>query len=209
MSLETNNSVLSILLITLLKGVLYRDEQEKNWQCLMDLQNEVKQYMAMLGLELIVFEDEGFAWLKLLDSNEENPEISDLPKLITRRPLSYVLSLLLVVLRKKLLEFDVQSSETRLILTREEIIELMQPFIIKGDNEAKWHDQIAGQIKKAVEMGFLKRFKKSQQLQEVLPDTYEVRRIIGAFIDSQWLHEFEEKMAEYKAYVNSIEGKEL
>lgn len=41
-----------------------------------------------------------------------------------RRPLSFAVSLLLALLRKKLAEFDAAGGDTRLILSREQVIEL-------------------------------------------------------------------------------------
>lgn len=196
----TNNE-LSVLLITLLKGVLYRDEKEKIWQSLLSLQLEINQFIAVLELELVVFENEGFAWLKQKEQQEDSlAKGVEVPKLIVKRPLSYNLSLLLVTLRKRLLEFDAQSAENRLVLNFEEILELMQTYLPTGSNEAKFRDQLETQLKRATEMGFVRVLKKSKVLQnsaEVIPDVYEIRRIIIAFINSQWLDEFESKLTEY------------
>jgi hypothetical protein len=61
--------------------------------------------------------------------------------------------LLLALLRKKLAEFDAQGSETRLMLTREQIAEMVRLFLPAGSNEARLSDQIDTYIHKAAELG--------------------------------------------------------
>lgn len=48
----------SSLAIHLLKGVIYRDADERQWGTLLDLQARVRDYMAILGLELVLDEAE-------------------------------------------------------------------------------------------------------------------------------------------------------
>ncbi len=55
--------------------------------------------------------------------------IDSLPRLIPRRALSFHVSLLLALLRKKLAEFDAQGGDTRLMLTREQIVEMVRVFL--------------------------------------------------------------------------------
>ena len=55
---------LSVLLITLLKGVLYRDADERRWAALLNLQARVRDSVAVLNLELVLDEAEGYAFLK-------------------------------------------------------------------------------------------------------------------------------------------------
>jgi len=104
---------LSPLLIHLLKGVIHREGKALLWQNLLKLQGGVRDYMKLLGLELLIFEDEGFAYLVNKQADEEE---NALPRLISRRQLSYPVSLLLALLRKRLAEQDAHSSDERLIL---------------------------------------------------------------------------------------------
>ncbi len=55
---------LSTLAITLLKGVIYREGDERLWGALLNLQARVRDYVAVLGLELVLDEAEGYAFLK-------------------------------------------------------------------------------------------------------------------------------------------------
>lgn len=188
-----HDNALSVLLISLLKGVMYQENDPNRWNQLIRLHNRVKDTIALLGLELILDEAEGYAFLKSQSNDEED---STIPRLITRRPLSFPVSLLLALLRKKLAEFDTSGGETRLILTRDEIVELIRVFMPEGSNEAKLVDQIERHINKVIELGFLRKL--SQDNTSELP-RYEVRRIIKAFVDAQWLADMDAKLEQYKA----------
>jgi hypothetical protein len=132
-----------------------------------------------------------------------------LPRLTTRRPLSYPLSLLLVVLRKRLLEFDSLSSEEFLVIEFTEIAELIQPYLPTGSNEAKLRDTLQTQIKKAVEMGFLKPLKVKSTLSALadnLPEAYQVRQILSFFVDAEWIDSFEKRLDDYQQYSMQTKG---
>lgn len=192
---EADNQ-LSLVLIHLMKGVLFRDEHPKLWHQLVSVQTQVRDYIAVLGLSLALYEDEGFAWLQNNPiENAENEQTELLPRLITRRQLSYPVSLLLALLRKKLVEHDSQSSDSRLIIERDDVVEMMRTFLAGSFNEARLVDQIDSTINKVVELGFARRLKNAKH-------KIEVRRIIVAFVNAQWLKEFDQRLADYAKYVS-------
>jgi hypothetical protein len=53
-------------------------------------------------------------------------------------------------------------------------------------------DRLATDIKKVVDLGFLRKLRGQ-------PGTYEVARILKAFVDAQWLEEFDARLADYRA----------
>ncbi len=108
---------------------------------------------------------------------------------------------LLALLRKKLAEFDAGGAETRLVLSRDEIVELVRVFLPQSSNEARLIDQIETHINKVVELGFLRRLKTAGGSARG-PDSYEVRRILKAFVDAQWLADFDARLAVYRAQVD-------
>jgi hypothetical protein len=188
---------LSSLLIPLLKGVIYRGEASKSnanqWNDLLGLQARVRDYVAVLGLDLVLDEAEGYAFLRSHESDEDN---TGMPRLIARRPLTFPVSLLLALLRKKLAEFDAggsQDGDDRLVLARDEIVELLRVFLPESSNEAQLMDRVDAHINKIVELGFLRRLKTSGQVR-----SFEVRRILKAFVDAQWLAEFDVRLAVYR-----------
>ena len=199
---------LSTLVIHLLKGVIYRDEASARnaglWQSLLELQARVRDYVAVLGLELVLDEAEGYAFLRAQARDEEETE-SALPRLVARRPLSFPVSLLLALLRKKLAEFDAGGGQmeagTRLVLTRDDMVELLRVFLPETSNEARLMDRVDAHINRVVELGFLRRMKTSSGQ----PPTYEVRRILKAFVDAQWLADFDARLAAYRGQLEAPE----
>lgn len=181
---------LPVVVVTLLKGVLYQDENASLWSQLLQLQAAVRDYVAVFGLDLILDEAEGYAFLRS-HPDLDNPETPAIPRLVARRQLSYPVSLLLALLRKKLAEHDASGGETRLILSRDEIVELIRIFLPAGSNEAKLIDQVETHLNKIADLGFVRRLRGQNQM-------YEVRRIIKAFVDAQWLSDFDARLADYR-----------
>ncbi len=176
----------SAVVVTLLRGVTYEESDPRLWQDLLALQSRVRDHVAHLGLELVLDEAEGYAFVKLRPIDDD--ESARIPRLVPRRQLGYAVSLLLALLRKKLAEFDAKSGETRLVLGKDEILETVRLFLPDQANEAKLMDRVETQLGKIVDMGFVRR----------LPgDQFEVRRILKSFVDAQWLADFDERLAAY------------
>ena len=187
---------LSAVLIPLLKSVTYRADDAAHWSALLQLQGRVRDHVAVLGLELMLDEAEGYAFLRSRPDPEDDAA-PKLPRLVARRPLSFPVSLLLALLRKKLAEFDAVGSETRLILSREQVLELLRVFLPEGSNEARLIDQVDAQLNRIVDLGFVRRLRGQEQM-------FEVQRILKAFVDAQWLADFDARLAAYRA---QLEGK--
>lgn len=193
-----DDAELSIAVTQLMKGVVYRDTHETQWRHLTALQAQVRDYVAVMGLTVVVDEAEGYAFLRTRPDDEEATGRPALPRLVARRSLSMHVSLLLALLRKKLAEHDAAGGDARLVLTREQIVETLRVFLAAGTNEARLFDQIDAVISKVVDLGFLRRIPES--------DAFEVRRIIKAFVDAEWLSGFDEALA---AYLKEISGAEV
>ncbi len=188
---------LSSVVVPLLKGVLYLEDNSALWSALLALQSRVRDYVAVLGLELELDEAEGYAFLRSRaeDEGDEGPR---LPRLVARRQLSFPVSLLLALLRRKLAEFDAGGGETRLILSRDEVVELIRVFLPAGSNETRLIDQVDAHLNKIVELGFVRRLRAQER-------TFEVRRILKSFVDAQWLAEFDRRLADYQRQLGAQE----
>jgi hypothetical protein len=181
---------LSLVLIALMKGVTDREADPALWQALLGLQARVRDHVAILGLDLVLDEAEGYAYLRQRLPQEGEAE---LPRLIARRQLGYQVSLLLALLRKKLVEFDANSGDTRLILDREEIVEMMRLFLPDTANQVRLFERIDTIVNRVVDLGFLRRLRGTD-------DRFEVRRILKAFVDGQWLSELDGKLKAYRVH---------
>lgn len=186
------------VVVTLFQGVLYRESAEPMWQALLDLQARVRDYCSVIGLELILDEAEGYAYLRQRASMPETP---DLPRLVQRRQLSFPVSLILVLLRKKLAEFDALSADTRLVVSREDIVDQMRLFLPDTANEARLLDRMDTHLGKVVDLGFLRRLRGQD-------GQFEVRRVLKAFVDAQWLDDFAQRLDGYAGHAAATAGKE-
>jgi len=182
----------SHVVIALMRGVTHREDDEPPWQALVELQAKVRDYVAVLDLELMIDEAEGWAYLRQRPQEEG---AAPLPRLIPRRPLSYPVSLLLALLRKRLAEFDAKSGDARLVVHREELAEMLRVFLPESSNEARQLDRVDAHVKKVVELGFLRVLKGAD-------DQFEVQRILKSFVDAQWLSDFEQRLAAYRAHAS-------
>jgi hypothetical protein len=178
---------LSVVLVSLLKGIIEREASAPLWQGLLAQQARVRDHIGLIGLELVLDEAEGYAYLRQKPQPEGELE---LPRLVARRQLSYPVSLLLALLRKKLAEFDATSGDTRLVVSSAEILDMIRLFLPDTANQAKLKDRLESDIGRIVELGFLRPLKGRG-------DTYEVRRILRSFVDAQWLGQLSERLGVY------------
>jgi len=181
----------SLVLIQLFKGPLYRDAHERLWQPMINRRAAIGDYVGVLGLQLDVDESDGHAFLR---TKPEGDDESGLPRLVSRHSLSFHVSLLLALLRKLLAEFDATSSDARLVISRDQIVEMLRIYLPDSTDEVKTARAIDGHIKRIDDLGFIRRLPGDD-------DQYEVRRILRAFVDGQWLGDLDQRLDEYIAEI--------
>ena len=79
---------------------------------------------------------------------------------------------------------------------------MVRVFLPYGSNEARLIDQIETTINKVVELGFAHKLKPASVTAG--PASYEVRRILKAFVDAQWLAEFDTRLANYQMHLAGV-----
>jgi len=178
---------IAVAIIDLMRGVVYRESQEDSWAALDRHGAAVRDHFATIGVGVVVDDAEGYAYLQ---SQEPDDDAEPLPRLVRRRSLTYNVSLLLGLLRKRLVEFETTGSEGKLVLGRDHIVELLRLFLADSSNEARVVDQVDATIRKAAELGFVRQLRGH-------PDQWEVRRILKAYVDAQTLSDFAGKLGEY------------
>lgn len=178
---------LSLVTVALFKGPLYRDAHERLWEPLLRLRSGVSDYVGVLGLVLEIDESDGYAYLR---SRPDTDGEASYPRLVARHTLPFHVSLLLALLRKRLAEFDASSSDTRMVLSRDQIIEMIRIYLPDSSDEVRSTRAVDGYLKRVEDLGFLQRLRGST-------DEYEVRRILRAFVDGQWLSDFDRRLGEY------------
>lgn len=177
-----------IPVVHLLKGILYRDE-ENAWSLLLQYHHRIKDYLDAIGLDLHINDADGYAFVKQKEIPEEFGEFY--PRLMQKRQLSYMPTLLCVLLRKRLLESDQSGTELRTVVSLDQIKEMVRVFQAPSTNERKLEDKIESAVKKLIEFGFLIELKNEKE-------KYEVSRILNAYLDIEKLKEIQLKLQWYR-----------
>lgn len=186
-SLERNITPYSKAIIRLLKSPIERTSNV--WEDVINYQNEIQEYISQIGLELIVKKDEGFAFVKQLEDNEGNTL-----GLVTRRQIGFETSIVLVVLRQSLEEFDSNPTQlaTEKFITDSEIKDELELFLQEGYNKLKFKKELDKYIRNVVELGYLKEISKKDN-----ETKYQIHRIIKEKITLDILQDFKTKLQEY------------
>lgn len=186
----------SRVLVALFKNVVFKETDQEHWEVILAQKYKIEDYVSKIGLTLVVDEMDGYGYLKQRSYGEGEEEI---PRLVPRHALSYPVSLLLVLLRKQLLEFDSTTGDQRLIVTRQQIAERMRLFLKDTTNEAKMVADIDKHIDRIEKMGFLRCLRGSE-------DSFEVQRILRSFVNAEWLHHVNERLDMYRVYADGETG---
>lgn len=174
--------------VKLLQGPVFEDQADI-WNEMNQYQVELMQYFEKIALELIIDKRDGYAFLKQVELDESGTTIG----LIRRMPLTYDLTLVCVLLREWLLEFESNDLETvNLYITPKEFRDRMEMFFKEKANELKFIKELNRHFDQCVDMGFLKLAHKDK----LNPDTnkYEVKRIIKARITTEELSRFKKQL---------------
>ncbi len=174
-------------IIRLMRGVVYREADEDSWLALQHQAAPIRDHFATIGVDVVLDDTEGYAYLRSVDDNEDD---QTLPRLVKRRSLTYNVSLLLVLLRKRLVEFETSGSEGKLVLSRDQIVTMLRLFLADSNNEARVIDTVDTTIRRAADLGFLRALRSQS-------DHWEVRRILKAYVDAQTMSDFAAKLSDY------------
>ena len=186
-SLEQKIKPYSKAIVRLLKSTVERTSNI--WEDVINYQTEIQEYISQIGLELIVKKDEGFAFVKQFEDSEGKTL-----GLVTRRQVGFEISIVLVVLRQSLEEFDSNPTQlaTEKFITDSEIKDELELFLQEGYNRLKFQKDLDGYIKKVVELGYLREISKKDN-----ETKYQIHRIIKEKITLDILQDFKTKLKEY------------
>lgn len=154
----------------LLREPVYREDGEL-WLTLRGQQDEIRHYFRQIGQELVLDEGEGYAFIRQLEIEGEER----IPRLVQRRALSYLATLLLTALREEFLRFDSSAGDsTRLVKTRDELQNLVVDFLPDTTNQVRDKAKVDVAIAKLVELGFVRQLGSAER------DAFEIMRIVKA-----------------------------
>src|SRR5258708_1115207 len=177
--------------IRLLQGPLYLDDAAP-WKLLLQYSEQVRVYCAQIGLELLLHEADGFAYLRQPEWEDDEGRTIDLPRLTRPVPLTCDIWMFCVLLREQLLQFETSNlGGTACLLSKEQIREMLLPALPERNNELLLQKRIDTLTNQVIELGFLKRVNRLGQ------DYFEVRRILKAKINADQLVELKERLVQH------------
>jgi len=173
----------------LLREPLYLEDGPL-WEDLLRSRGDCAAWFGEVGLELVIDEEEGYAFVRQPDA--ENEDFSG-PRLIVRRKLGYEATLLLVCLRQELARSEAQDADqARVVRTRREISDLVSGFLAESHDETRDLKKVDKAVEQLVALGFLKRLGGDGG------EDYEVRRIIKARLGPAELEEIKRKLISHE-----------
>lgn len=174
--------------VRLLKGPVEVTDTNA-WEDIQNYQSEINKYLMNIGIELIVKRDEGFAYIKQIVDDEDKTT-----GLIPRQQLGFEISVILIILRQMLEEFDSNMDElysTECFVRADDLKERIEIFLPERFNRVKLLSEIDTYITRLVSLGYLKLIKRDNV------NTYQIHRIIKEKVTLDKLQEFKDKLQEY------------
>ena len=163
----------SLAAVRLLQGVVYAEE-EKVWNLVLGSKSPLQSYFSQLGLLLIVEESEGFAFLRQFEEDEYPAGQAALPKLFRRVPMNYGATLLCVLLRDLLRQFEEEEVDNeRCLVETTKLLADWKNFFPIDQDEVQKQKELRSALRKLEDLKLVRKFGDE-------PETWEVRRILKA-----------------------------
>jgi hypothetical protein len=177
-------------MIRLLKGpVEYLDTTP--WELILTHQKELTNFLQQIGLLLVLDKDDGYAYVEQLRIDDEDNTIG----WVRRTPLPYDESVLLVLLREMMAEFETGEATTReLIRKRRELKEYAELFFRENKSRVKFIRELDRLIDRVEQLGFLTMVEDHETPDE---QRFRVKKIIKAKVDHEVLDNFKQQLSTY------------
>ncbi len=182
-------------IIALLQGVVKTSNKNK-WDVLKKYENEISDFFESIGIQLIVREENGYAYLNQPDNLElsyedkqiikEKTGFVQLDRLITRKPLNDEQALLCVLLREQLEENE--------NITKFEIKVLLKNFYTEDLNQEKQSKDIDTIINRLSDFNFLTVLKEDREDDRNM--VYKIEKILKDKINLNKIEEIKQKFTE-------------
>lgn len=160
--------------VRLLQGVVYHDDGREMWEQLLENVSPLTEYFGKLGLLLVVNEADAMAYLRQLDEDEIPPDYPSMPRLFRRTPLGYDATLLCVLLRDELRQYEEEDVQNeRCVVSQMDLLSLWEAFFPDQTDSVRLNRSLTAALRKMEDLKFVRPFEKD-------PPTWEIRRIIKA-----------------------------
>ena len=177
---NANNNIIpppadwSPVAVRLLQGVVYHDDNLDMWEQLLENVSPITEYFGKLGLLLVVDEPDAMAYLRQLDEEEIQPDFPAVPRLFRRTPLGYEATLLCVLLRDELRQYEEEDVRNeRCVIAQSDLLAIWEAFFPEQPDSVRLNRSLTAALRKMEELKFVRQFEKD-------PPSWEIRRIIKA-----------------------------
>lgn len=191
---SSNIKQYSRAVVRLLKGIV--EKNDVVWNDVLNYQSDIQDYIGTMGLELIVKKDEGFAFVKQLKLDDDKTM-----NLVSRRQYGFEVSVMLIVLRQILENFDSNPTmqATDKYVTAAEIKEETEMFLPTSFNKVKFEKDLDTYIDRIVGFGFLVEPKHQEGEKR-----YRIHRIIKEKVTLDDLSDFKNQLSNYDTGNESV-----
>lgn len=160
--------------VRLLQGVVYHDDGREMWEQLLENVSPLTEYFGKLGLLLVVNEPDAMAYLRQLDEDEIPADYPSMPRLFRRTPLGYDATLLCVLLRDELRQYEEEDVQNeRCVVSQMDLLSMWEALFPDQTDSVRLNRSLTAALRKMEELKFVRPFEKD-------PPTWEIRRIIKA-----------------------------
>ena len=194
------------LMVFLLKNYIDREDDKQLFESLVRQEREVEEFCRRLFLRLVVDHESGYAYVRSL-TEEELPQNAGQrpPQLLTKRALPFYDSMVLILLRQRLLEFELSGQFGRLVLERSEILTMVKTFVHNVNNDKRLDDNLNKAIDNLCNLGLLGKNKSAAASSTKKADhnmeRIEVKRIISVIVTPEILKQADEILASYVKHI--------
>lgn len=184
---SSNIKPYSRAIVRLLKGIV--EKNDVVWNDVLSYQSDIQDYICTMGLELIVKKEECFAFVKQLKLDDDKTM-----NLVSRRQYGFEVSVMLIVLRQILEDFDSNPTmqATDKYVTAAEIKEETEMFLPTSYNKVKFEKDLDIYIDRIVGFGFLVEPKHQEGEKR-----YRIHRIIKEKVTLDDLSDFKNQLNNY------------
>lgn len=179
-------------IISLLKRTVEKKSSKSSsiWQDILNYQNEIQEYLSVIGLELIIKKDEGFAYLKQIVQDDDTTM-----NLVSRKPLSFENTVVLIVLRHILEEYDtnpIETQSTDKIISHQDIKDEVKIFLPEKYDKEKFEKDLDSYIQNMIKLGYLKELDSFNNERH-----YRIHRIIKEKVTIDDINSIKKGLEEY------------
>jgi hypothetical protein len=204
------------VLARLALGPLYQGETH-HWNVLRDDLARIRAHYADMGLEVVVDESGGYAYLRQIpeeslqqpaatgsDNGWDGGGTAPLPRILRRTPLSYHQTLFLVLLRERLLRHEqLPDIVEPLYLEFGDIAEMLRPYFPEIADNKTYDGRIRALLRRFDELNLICPVKnRDGQL-------YRVEPIIKARLPAEEINEIKKRLTDGKESANADGGPDI